>query len=92
MSLAKIEREMAAAGKGCLGKAADDEPVFVLRAQDTFAPKVVEAWANAVDAASSAIVSGTEGVDATRSKIKEARALAHQMRAWQELHGSKRPD
>lgn len=33
MALAKIERERAARGEGCLGKAKDDEPIFV------FAPK-----------------------------------------------------
>lgn len=31
---------------GCMAKAADDELVFVLRAQDVFAPQVVEAWAS----------------------------------------------
>ena len=46
MGLAKIERELAAVGKGCLGKAADDEPVFILRAQDMLAADLVDKWAN----------------------------------------------
>lgn len=31
---------------GCFAKAADDEPLFVLRAQDTFAPALIRAWRN----------------------------------------------
>mgnify|MGYP001596414901 CR=1 FL=1 len=31
---------------GCIAKAADDEPVFVLRAQDRLAPALVRAWAS----------------------------------------------
>lgn len=30
---------------GCIAKAADNEPVFVLRAQDKLAPALVRAWA-----------------------------------------------
>lgn len=92
MSLAKIERQMAAIGQGCLGKAADDEPVFVLRAKDKFAPQVVEFWATLVSGAVANIVPGTERSNETRAKVKEAKALAHQMRAWQEINGCKRPD
>lgn len=31
-------------GEGSLGKAADDEPVFVLRAQDLIAPGTLRVW------------------------------------------------
>ena len=31
---------------GCIAKAADDEPVFVLRAQDKLAPDLVREWAH----------------------------------------------
>lgn len=37
--------EAAQRGEGPLGKAADDEPVFVLRAQDNLAADAVEQWA-----------------------------------------------
>jgi len=37
--------EAAARGEGCLGRAADDEPVFVLRAHDRIAPAIVRQWA-----------------------------------------------
>lgn len=90
MSLAKIEREMAAAGRGCLGKAADDEPVFILRAQDTFAPKVVEFWAERV--AQAAANNGLPDEDATLSKVREARDLARDMRTWQAINFVKVPD
>jgi hypothetical protein len=86
--LAKRERDLAAKGKGCLGKAADDEPVFVLRANDVVAPAAVEAWADFVEQSVGAMVSG----DQTRAKVQEARSIAHQMRAWQALNGSKFPD
>lgn len=71
MGLAKIEREMAAKGKGCLGKAADDEPVFILRAQDALAADLVEKWA--VEA---------QGVGCPWPKVHEAKELAKAMREW----------
>jgi hypothetical protein len=74
--------EAANRGEGCLGKALSGEPVFILRAQDRFAPDVIEAWANKVE-----LARGT-----TTSKIREARALAHEMRAWQEMNTCKIPD
>ena len=33
-------------GRGCLGRTALDEPVFILRAQDILAPRVVVRWAH----------------------------------------------
>jgi hypothetical protein len=33
---------------GCLAKAADDEPIFVLRAQDRLAPAAVYNWIDSV--------------------------------------------
>jgi hypothetical protein len=83
MAIKSIELDLANRGMGCLGKAYSDEPVFILRAQDRFAPDVVEVWAAKVEAV---------GKVGNGDKIKEARALAHQMRAWQALHVSKVPD
>ncbi len=80
----------AASGLGCLGKARDDEPVFILRAQDRFAPQLVEEWARLVDDNVRFAVS--EAADNSKRKASRARALAHQMRAWQELNKSKTPD
>lgn len=89
MALAKIERELAAKGEGCLGKAADDEPVFILRANDKTAPEVIEHWARKVEAS---YCDKHRLKEMPVAKLKEAKALAHQMRAWQELNGSKLPD
>lgn len=67
----------------CLTRAADDEPVFVLRAHDAFAPSVVDHWCMLVN-----VKNG--GKDTP--KIKEARALAKAMYAWQRTNGMKIPD
>jgi hypothetical protein len=58
-------------GEGCLGKAAPDEPVFILRAQDCFAADLVEKWAIWARAAGS-----------PPDKVTEAFALAEEMRRW----------
>jgi hypothetical protein len=71
MATAKIERERAAKGEGCLGKAADDEPVFVLRAQDVHAAMLVRKWAKK-----------TEASGGNPEKVKEARELAKAMDKW----------
>lgn len=71
MGTARDEREKAARGEGCLGKAADNEPVFILRAQDMLAPALVDQWANLAEAHGCA-----------RSKVNEARDLARLMRMW----------
>ncbi len=62
-------------------KADLDEPLFVLRAQDSLAPEVVQLWA---------LNAGMRGVP--QVKVEAARACAERMRQWQELHGSKVPD
>lgn len=92
MGIGKEERRLASVGLGCLGKAADDEPVFILRAKDRFAPELVENWAALVERAISGTLSGTVAHNGSSVKIKEARALAHTMRAWQALNTSKTPD
>ena len=66
----------------CLAKGADDEPIFVLRAQDLLAPAIVEFWCVAARA---------QGCSERR--IEEARSTAEQMRAWAREHGGgKFPD
>lgn len=71
MGVAKAERELAAAGKGCLGKAADDEPVFILRAQDMLAADLVETWAVQANL-----------VGCNWDKVRDAKELAQKMREW----------
>lgn len=85
--LKKLELEAANRGEGCLGKAADDEPVFILRAQDALAPLIVRAWADQL----SALTSPSD--DKRRKKAEDARKLAKDMEAWQIEKGlRKMPD
>lgn len=71
----------------CLAKVGDDEPIFVLRAQDKLAPLIVELWAN---------LAYLHGLP--MAKVEEAQALAHLMRRWSQTEqlkgrpGSKFPD
>jgi len=63
------------------GKIPEDEPVFLLRAQDKTAPDTVEMWAARV---------ALEGGDL--DIVDHANAHAQLMREWQEEHGCKVPD
>lgn len=68
-------------GVSCYEKAADDEPVFVLRAQDMLAPEIVREWAYR------ALVAGTP-----IEKVQEARKCADEMENWQIANSKKTPD
>lgn len=59
----------------------EDEPVFLLRAQDICAPAVVETWAFRASEA---------GADT--HIVAAARAHALKMREWQGQHGAQIPD
>jgi hypothetical protein len=65
----------------CRDKAAEDEPLFTLRAQDMLAPMVVRAWADAARLAGS-----------PASKVDDALQTANEMDAWQAANHSKVPD
>lgn len=71
MATAKIERELAANGQGCLGKAKDDEPVFILRGQDLLSDRLVDKWADRAEASG-----------CSPEKVQEARNLAKAMRNY----------
>ena len=58
-------------GEGCLGKAAPDEPLFILRAQDALAADLVEKWAIWANAGGS-----------SSDKVNEALAICEAMRKW----------
>ena len=68
-------------GNRCLENAGDDEPLFVIRAKDDIGPRIVEFWADELEANG-----GSE------EKAREARDIAAQMQAYQERYGSKLPD
>lgn len=57
--------------EGCLAKAADDEPVFVTRAQDALAAELVERWAIQARAAGCG-----------NDKVQEAKSIADEMLHW----------
>ena len=73
--------EAALRGEGCLGRCADDEPVFVIVGRDRLAPIVVNHWINLAEA-----------VGSTKAKIGGARRDMAAIREWQDAHGSKVPD
>lgn len=70
----------------CINRAADDEPVFVLRAHDPAAPEIVREWADAYASRKEAAQNGCLTVP-QREKWREALALAGQMEEWQKLNG-----
>lgn len=76
-----MARKKVEAVTGCYAKAADDEPLFVLRATDVLAPLVVRTWAD---------MAADRGV--SEGKVAEARQLAEDMELWQTENGSKIPD
>jgi hypothetical protein len=81
MAIKSVELAALARGEGCLGEAADDEPLFVLRADDPCAPSVVRVWC---DLAQRLALHEPD-------KIAEARRLAAQMEDWQRRARSPRP-
>jgi len=72
MGTKQSELNNALDGKGCLGKAAPDEPVFILRGQDFHAPFAVRRWAEA------AAVTLGDG----HPKVTEALECAQAMERW----------
>jgi hypothetical protein len=69
------------AGPSCLTSAADDEPVFVLRANDELAPQIVRCWAERYLTQKFHDISPRQ-ID----KVKEAYFLAKQMEEWKRAH------
>jgi hypothetical protein len=64
-----------------LNKCADDEPVFILRAQDKLAPVVIRIWAD---------LAKFHG--AGQMKVSTAKQLAHEMEKWADYGRAKMPD
>jgi hypothetical protein len=78
-----LKRDEIANPESCLNKAADDEPIFVLRANDPVAASIVRAWAD--EYVEHKREYNTDGCLTHKqlSKAQEARGLANQMDAWQ---------
>lgn len=69
-----------------------DEPCFVFRARDAFAPAAVRSWAVMCCSCGSTNAKEHEKTAGTRAKGRRAMALADEMREWQGKYGSKLPD
>jgi hypothetical protein len=70
--------------RSCLNKAADDEPLFVLRANDELAPAIVREWATRYDRVKSrANVTGAM-TSVQAAKYREANMIADMMEMWRE--------
>lgn len=61
-------------------KIAEDEPVFLLRAKDVFAPDTLDCWAVMVS------------VSGNKELAEHVKAHAERMREWQIKNGTKKPD
>ena len=66
-----------------------DEPVFILRAKDVYAPSTVVVWAGLV---SNSKCEGDEARARCHNKAQRALKDAEEMRDWQEQNTSKVPD
>ena len=66
--------------RSCLNKAGPDEPLFVLRAHDIFAPDTVRAWISAVK--HGYFLRGLEISDELAEKLEGAEGCATLMEAW----------
>ncbi|HEY1301448.1 MAG TPA: hypothetical protein VGF07_13195 [Stellaceae bacterium] len=73
MATKAIELERLADGQGCLGRADDDEPLFILRAQDRLAAPLVRLWADLAHRLGC-------------PKALEAHSLADEMERWGIAH------
>jgi len=66
----------------CLNKAADDEPIFVLKSTDELAPATVRQWAVWYRQSKQA---ADEWTSEREAKYREAMQLAAQMEEWRAL-------
>ena len=83
----------------CFQAAGDDEPLFILRAQDLMAPALVRMWADMLKIVHTAMDPSYGGPSSSHfvqgeqlGKIEEAQDLAMEMEAWQHEHGARVPD
>ena len=76
----------------CYANAADDEPIFVLRARDPLAPDVVQYWADRYHLQkelANSIGNGPEELTASQhERYVEARACANAMLEWRRQDAS----
>jgi hypothetical protein len=76
------KRELIEDPQSCLNNTGDEEPVFLLRARDVLAPKVVRLWVTLLKMET----------DEHNEKASQAYTLSNQMLTWQTIYGKKLPD
>jgi len=81
-----LKRNEIADVSSCLNSAADDEPIFTLRANDELAAATVRAWAQRYYVAKSEQLGGM--TQRQRRKYEEALSLASLMDQWRENRGA----
>lgn len=79
-------------GQQYLAELPDNEPVFVLRGRDLFAPAAVTAWAAMCLSQNETDKDGEPLHPGTLAKGRRAMQLAQEMRRYQEQQGGKTPD
>ena len=78
------KRDELSDSNSCLNRAAPDEPVFVLRANDELAPDLVREWAHRY----TELKAADGGLSARQvDKRDEAFRLADRMLAWKDKQG-----
>lgn len=70
-----LKRDEVSDPTSCLNKAADDEPVFVIRAKDRVGPATVRDW-----------VYRATALGIHQEKVAEALDLARAMEVWRRAH------
>ena len=83
MATKREELAMLVLDQGCLGRAADDEPLFILRAQDRAMVPTIRSWIEHALAA---------GTPAESPKLLEAAAYLRRVEIWQATHSCRAPD
>lgn len=81
-----IKRDELSNPNSCLNKTHDDEPIFVLRANDAVAAHVVEYWASAYVIEKQDHNTDGQLTAAQHAKVLEARGNALAMREWKRAH------
>jgi hypothetical protein len=80
-----IKRDELADPNSCLNRAQDDEPIFVLRAHDSLADGIVQAWAARYHSFKS--LGGVGRLTPQQeAKYHEAHELARAMQRWRIAH------
>lgn len=82
MATKKQVMEAALRGEGCLGRAKDDEPVFVLVGDDILAVGTIQYWMHRL----------AMHTRSSTTKMDQANEVVAEFLSWAGKHGTKVPD